>query len=96
VDHITTEGAIAPVKQASWRKPPGRRGQLPEGDQRLVGIDAAAKMLGVSTTYAYRLIRGGELPVVDLGKRTLVKVTEIDALIERKTRRAPAAATVAA
>ena len=84
----------APVKEAYRRKPPGRRGQLPEGDQRLVGVDAAAKMLGISPNYAYRMIRAGDLPVVDLGKRTLVAVADIDALITRK-RRAPAATAAA-
>ena len=92
MDNISTEGAVAPV-----RKPRGAmtgRGRLPEGEQRLVGVDAAAKMLGVSTNFAYGLIRDGELPVVDLKKRTLVEVAEIDALIAR--RRRPPVATAAA
>ena len=43
-------------------------------------------MLGVSTNFAYAMIRDGVLPVVDLRKRTLVEVTEIDALIARSRR----------
>jgi excisionase family DNA binding protein len=69
----------------SWRKAPGRRGRLSEAEQRLVDVDAAAKMLGVSTNYAYKMIRASDLSAVDLGKCILVKVVEIDALIERKT-----------
>jgi excisionase family DNA binding protein len=87
-----SETISATVKDPSWRKPAGRRGRLPEGEQRLVGVDAAAKMLGVSTNYAYKMIRAGDLGAVDLGKRTLVKVAEIDSLIERKTRRPVATA----
>ena len=74
------------------RTPPGRRGQLPSAEQRLVGVDAAATMLGVSTNYAYKMIRGGVLPVVDLGKRTLVAVADIDGLIARSRRPSPAKA----
>jgi excisionase family DNA binding protein len=87
---IAIEGAVAPVK-----KPRGgmtRRGQLPGPEQRLVGVDAAAAMLGVSTNFAYAMIRDGDLPVVDLGKRTLVAVADIDTLITRKRRPAPAKA----
>lgn len=90
MDHVTTEGAATPV-----RKPRGgmtRRGQLPGPEQRLVGVDAAATMLGVSTNFAYAMIRDGDLPVVDLGKRTLVAVADIDALIARKRRPVVAAA----
>lgn len=85
MDHISTEGAVAPAKYP--RKPPGRRGRLPEDGQLLIGVDAAARMLGISSTYAYKMIRAGDLGAVDIGKRTLVKVSEIAALIERKTRR---------
>ena len=68
----------------------GRRGRLPSPEQRLVGVDAAATMLGVSTNFAYGMIRRGDLPVIDLGKRTLVAVADIDALITRSRRPAPA------
>jgi excisionase family DNA binding protein len=80
------EPAREPVKRGAL----GRRGRLPGPEQRLVGVDAAAAMLGVSTNFAYGMIRNGVLPVVDLGKRTLVAVADIDALIARSRRPSPA------
>jgi excisionase family DNA binding protein len=82
----------APARQPVKRGALGRRGKLPVGEQRLVGVEAAATMLGVSTNFAYNMIRSGDLPVVDLGKRTLVAVADIDAMIARKRRPAPAKA----
>jgi excisionase family DNA binding protein len=80
----------APARESVKRGALGRRGRLPSPEQRLVGVDAAATMLGVSTNFAYGMIRSGDLPVVDLGKRTLVAVSDIDALIARSRRSSPA------
>jgi Helix-turn-helix domain len=88
VEMILSQNAPKPQGSASNR--PGRRGLLPVGEQRLIGVDAAATMLGVSTNFAYGMIRRGDLPVVDLGKRTLVAVADLDAPIARSRRPAPA------
>jgi hypothetical protein len=89
METILSENAARP-REAAKRGALGRRGLLPVGEQRLVGVDAAATMLGVSTNFAYGMIRNGDLSVVDLGKRTLVAVADIDALIARKRRPSPA------
>jgi excisionase family DNA binding protein len=85
---------LSEIAVSAKRAGPGRRGRLPGPEQRLVGVDAAAAMLGVSTNFAYSMIREGDLPVVDMGKRTLVAVADIDGLISRKRR--PLAAVKAA
>jgi excisionase family DNA binding protein len=89
VETILSENT-APARESVKRGALGRRGLLPVGEQRLIGVDAAATMLGVSTNFAYGMIRSGALPVVDLGKRTLVAVADLDALIARSRRPAPA------
>ena len=46
-------------------------------------VEEAAIALGIGRTYAYRLIREGELQVVRLGRRTLIPVASVQALLER-------------
>lgn len=42
-------------------------------DGRLVlSVTEAAEVLGISRTFAYELARGGQLPVLHLGRRLLV------------------------
>jgi excisionase family DNA binding protein len=63
----------------------GRRGDLPVAGQLLVGVDAFAKMVGISAVGAYRLLKNGEIPAVRLGGRTLIAVTEIEKLIAARS-----------
>lgn len=51
----------------------------------LCSIKNAASEIGVGRTFTYKLIKDGELEIVKLGRRTLVKVDSIRALIERRT-----------
>ena len=48
----------------------------------LYSISDAAKALGVGRTFTYALIKDGRLDAVKLGRRTLVKVSSIQALID--------------
>lgn len=50
---------------------------------RLVTVPRAAELLGVSRRTAWRLVATGKLEAVRLGRATRVKVTSIDALIDR-------------
>ena len=49
--------------------------------QLLTSINAACETLNVGRTYLYCLINRGDLDTVKLGRRTLVKVSSIKALI---------------
>lgn len=49
---------------------------------KLYSLNETAKTLGVGRTFTYGLIKEGRLETVKLGRRTLVKVDSIRALIE--------------
>jgi excisionase family DNA binding protein len=52
-------------------------------DSRLVvTIAEAAKLLGISRSFAYQLVKRGELPVVRLGRRQLVPKESLSRLME--------------
>ena len=52
-------------------------------DSRLVvTIAEAAKLLGISRSFAYELVKRGELPVVRLGRRQLVPKESLSQLME--------------
>ena len=46
-----------------------------------VTVDGAKKALGLGTTKIYELIGSGELETVTIGRRRLVKVSSIKALV---------------
>ncbi|MGB8294778.1 MAG: helix-turn-helix domain-containing protein [Polyangia bacterium] len=49
----------------------------------LLSVPEAADMLAVSTRYIRVLLARGAIPVVRLGRRTLVRRTDVDAIIAR-------------
>ena len=52
-------------------------------DARLVvTIAEAAKLLGISRSFAYELVKRGDLPVVRLGRRQLVPKEALSRLME--------------
>jgi excisionase family DNA binding protein len=52
--------------------------------QRLtLTVEDAGQMLGVSRSYAYELVRQGALPCMRLGRRIVIPVRALDALIDR-------------
>ena len=57
----------------------------------LLSRQQAATSLGVSLSTIVRLIMKGELPVVKVGDRSLVRPEDIAAYIARSTRHSPAA-----
>ena len=75
-------------------KPPKRAGQAPGPETRLVGVPAAADMLGVSRGYFYRAILPA-LKTIHLGKRQLIEVAEVDAFIARQREGSTSAKAVA-
>lgn len=52
----------------------------------LLSIEAASKLLGISQSGIYRLLRGGELPCVKVGGRTLIEPGAIREFIAARRR----------
>ncbi len=50
----------------------------------LISVAEAARVLGVSRSYAYELISSGFLSSIRLGRRVLVPLTAIDDLLARE------------
>jgi len=48
-----------------------------------VGVDDAAALMGVGVSTVYRLLKRGELTRLKLGHRTLIRLSEIEAFIDR-------------
>lgn len=55
----------------------------PELPPIVISVNRAARRMGLGPTKTWEMIRDGELPVVRLGGRTLVRIADIDALLER-------------
>jgi excisionase family DNA binding protein len=53
------------------------------GARPLMDVDEAAHMLCVSVRFVRILLTRGDLPVVRLGRRTLVRRADVDALVAR-------------
>jgi excisionase family DNA binding protein len=50
----------------------------------LINVYDAAKYLSLSTDYIWKLIYSGDLKSLKVGKRRLIKTTELDAFIKRR------------
>jgi excisionase family DNA binding protein len=50
-------------------------------------IPEAAAASGVGRTMLYELIKRGELPLVKIGARSLIRRQDLEAMLERKLRR---------
>ena len=57
------------------------KSEKPEPERLAVSVPEAAAMLGVGRTKAYEAIRTGELPSVRLGKRVLVPLAQLRAML---------------
>lgn len=55
-----------------------------------IGVDRAGHLLGLGRTKIFELLAMGQLTKIKIGRRTLVTLESLDALIERSTVR-PAA-----
>jgi excisionase family DNA binding protein len=63
-------------------------GRSPGYEQRLLSVVEVGALLGVSRPTVHRLVSSGQLAVVKIGDRTLFRPRDVQALIERSTRRA--------
>lgn len=53
-------------------------------DQISVGVDEAARLIGVARSMFYEMIANGEIHTFKLGRRRLVRVKTLEAFIKRK------------
>jgi excisionase family DNA binding protein len=51
----------------------------------LISVYEAAKHLSLSTDYIWKLIYAGELKSLKIGKRRLIKTTELDAFVKARS-----------
>ncbi len=54
-------------------------------------FDEFLKRYGLGRTKAYELVNSGDLPIVKLGGRTLVRVADAEALLKRHLKSGPVA-----
>ena len=45
-------------------------------------VDEAARALGIGRSLTWRLIRSGRLPTVKIGRRTLIRRSEVERLLD--------------
>lgn len=54
-------------------------------DALLLSVRDAAKRLSIGRDTAYRLVRSGRLRSVEIGRRHLIPVNELEAFVARET-----------
>jgi excisionase family DNA binding protein len=80
-----------------YRSPHQRQPAQPDPDRvarpenaaistQLLDIPEAGSRLGVSRSTVFNLLREGVLPACKLGRRTLIRANDIDALVQRLAR----------
>jgi excisionase family DNA binding protein len=74
------------AERTAVRPPTGIETNYMLTDSRLVvTVSEAANLLGISRSFAYELVKRGELPVVRLGRRQLVPKESLSRLMESST-----------
>ena len=56
----------------------------PEIRPAVLHVQQAAAYLGVSVTHLYRIIGAGDLQFAKLGKRTVIRVADLDAYLAKR------------
>ena len=56
-------------------------------DRLTVTVEEAGRMLGISRGLAYELVRRGDLPHIRLGRRLVVPVRQLEALVDGRATR---------
>jgi len=57
---------------------------LREADPILVGVKEAAAIIGIGRTALYKLLGEGKLKAIRIGRRNLIPIEELKALVERR------------
>lgn len=50
-------------------------------------VTEVAELLGISRSYAYKLVKEGKIPVLDLGNRKVVPKAYLDKWIKEKSKK---------
>jgi excisionase family DNA binding protein len=58
-----------------------RHADTPPTERLVITVPEAAELLGISRESAYKAAKAGELPTVSLGRRRLVPVARLHALL---------------
>jgi excisionase family DNA binding protein len=64
-----------------------KRGRKPLQNKLVYSVNEAAAALGIGRTKLYEMVNAGELFAVKLGKRTLIRCADVDALLDRNLER---------
>lgn len=51
-------------------------------DRRTVTVEEASQMLGISRAFAYQLVRAGNIPSIRLGRRLVVPMRQLHAMLD--------------
>jgi excisionase family DNA binding protein len=80
---ITEYLAKIPTKSISPAKLPARsKKHLQITEPKYIRPDAAASRISVTPAYIYKLMADGSLPFYNLGRTRLIKVSDLDQLVE--------------
>jgi excisionase family DNA binding protein len=50
-----------------------------------VSVEQAARLLGISRNLAFKAVHDGELPAIRVGRRILIPVAQLDALLRGRS-----------
>lgn len=79
-EEVVRQGRLEVQHESS--RTTSHRGRRNTPDRRLaVSVAEAASLLGISRSFAYELARRGELPAVRLGRRLVVPVIGLEAMM---------------
>ena len=53
--------------------------------EKLYTVKEMQEYLGIHRTYAYKILREGKLPKIKLGKRILIRESDLQAFLDRNT-----------
>ena len=84
LQHAIVEQLMPPVEtaKAKSRLP---RADVPIHDRISLSVEEAAGLTGIGRTKIYMALRDGEIPRIRIGKRTLVKVADLNAWLTKNT-----------
>ena len=53
--------------------------------EKLYSVKEMMDYLGIQRTYAYKILREGKLPKIKLGKRILIRESDLQAFLDKNT-----------
>ena len=84
LQRLIVEQVVPPIGTAKV-KPRLPRADVPIHDRISLSVEEAAGLTGIGRTTIYTALRDGDIPRVRIGKRTLVKVADLNAWLTKIT-----------